>query len=69
MTGFFAGLTAVVELLKMLRDLFTLWQKARAEGWLNDVVTVLDRVKEAKTDEERKALARELARLGSYPRS
>jgi signal transduction histidine kinase len=69
MTAFFSGLTAIVELLKMLRDLFSLWQKARAEGWMEDVVVVLDRVKEAKTDEERKRLARELARLGSFPRS
>lgn len=69
MTAFLSGITAIVELLKMLRDLFALWQKARAEGWLDDAVKALDRVKEAKTDEERKALARELARLGSFPRS
>lgn len=69
MTGILSGITALVELLKMLRDLFSLWQKARAEGWLEDAVKVLDRVKEAKTDEERKRLAREMARLGSYPRS
>lgn len=69
MTALLSGITALVELVKMVRDLFSLWQKARAEGWLEDVVVVLDRVKEAKTDEERKKLARELARLGSFPRS
>jgi hypothetical protein len=69
MTEFFSGLTGIVAFLKMLRDLFSLWQKARAEGWYEDAVKVLDRVKEAKTDEERKKLARELARLGSFPRS
>lgn len=69
MTAFISGLTALMELVKMLRDLFSLWQKARAEGWLEDAVKVLDRVKEAKTDEERKKLARELARVGMFPRS
>lgn len=69
MSAVFGAITALVELIKMLRDLFSLWQKARAEGWLEDAMKVLDRVKEAKTDEERKALARDLARVGMFPRS
>lgn len=68
MTSILSAITGLVELAKMLRDLFALWKKARAEGWFEDAIKVLDRVKEAKSDEERKALARELARIGSFPR-
>lgn len=67
MTAILSAITALVELAKMLRDLLALWKKARAEGWLEDAITALEKVKEAKTDEERKALARELARIGSLP--
>lgn len=69
MTQIIAAISSLVELVRMARELFALWQKARAEGWLEDAVKVLDRVKEAKTDEERKKLARELARVGMFPRS
>lgn len=68
MTSVLSAITGLVELAKMLRDLLALWKKARAEGWFDDAIKVLDRVKEAKSDEERKALARELARIGSFPR-
>jgi hypothetical protein len=67
-TSVLSAITGLVELAKMLRDLLALWKKARAEGWFDDAIKVLDRVKEAKSDEERKALARELARIGSFPR-
>lgn len=68
MASIAAALSAFVELVKMARDLVALYRRARVEGWLSDAVVVLDKVKAAKTDEERKELVRELAKIGIFPR-
>ena len=64
-----AAIKGVVELIFMLRDLVVMYRQARAEGWLEDAKRTLDAVKTAKSDDERRRLARELSRVGFFPPS
>jgi hypothetical protein len=63
-----SAIQGIIQLLMMLKDLVVLYQKAKQEGWLKDATETLERVKRAKTDEERKELARRLAEVGMFPR-
>lgn len=62
-----SAIQGVIQLIFMLKDLVVLYQKAKQEGWLQDATETLERVKRAKTDEERKELARRLAKAGMFP--
>lgn len=60
------AIAAIGTLIKMLMEIIALWNKSRREGWVSDAVDTLTKIKEAKTDAERKELARRLAQLGNF---
>ena len=68
MGTFAAAIKAAMEVVNLVKNLFALYRRAKREGWLNDAAVVLEKVKTAKTDEERRELARELAKIGIFPR-
>jgi len=61
------AIAAIGSLIKLLQKVFSLWRKAKREAWVSDAVDTLSEIKEAKTDEDRKRLARRLAELGNSP--
>ncbi len=68
MAAISAAIAAALEIVKLAKDLFVLYRRARREGWLSEATIVLEKVKTAKTDDERRELVRELAKIGIFPR-
>ena len=61
MTSFIAFFKALNEIIGGLRAAYDLIKKAQVEGWYNDGKEIAMQIKNAKTDDERRALARRLA--------
>jgi hypothetical protein len=55
------GIKALLELFRLVSGLLSLYAQARREGWLQEGREVAKAIQEAKTDEERKALAKRLS--------
>jgi hypothetical protein len=53
-------LTAITQLTPIFVRLIKLYAESRHKGWVNDVRDLATKIDEAKTDEERKQLARAL---------
>lgn len=68
MTSILAVISNLFSLFKLIKELTGLWRQAQREGWLNESTVTLDQLEKAKSDEERKALAKRLAELGIFPR-
>ena len=51
----------ISELWNLINGAIALWQASKREGWIQDGQKLTDAIKNAKTDEERKALVRRLA--------
>ena len=49
-----------VELINVIRQALELYQKAKLEGWLEAGKEILDKIKNAKSDEERAKLVKDL---------
>jgi hypothetical protein len=51
------------ELWGVIKQAIAAWKQARKEGWIADHDAVTTAIRDAKTDEERRALAKKLADL------
>lgn len=64
MINFFVDLIAVLKgLWGAISSAIDAYKKAKKEGWIADHETVTGAIRDAKTDEERRALAKKLADL------
>lgn len=58
MSGIIAIATAITQLIPVFTKLVSLYVEARRKGWVSDGRDLATKINEAKTDEERKHLAR-----------
>ena len=61
LTSILNALGFLKELWGVIKQAIAAWQKARKEDWIADHDTVTHAIRDAKTDEERRALAKKLA--------
>lgn len=55
-----AALLALKEILTMAMKIYALWKESQEKQWVTDGRKITEKLTEAKTDEERKALAQSL---------
>ncbi len=62
-TSILNALGFLKELWGVIKQAIAAWKQARKEGWVEDHEAVTSAIRNAKTDEERRALAKKLADL------
>lgn len=63
MSSILGAIKAIGELISLFRDVLSLYQKHKTEKWWTDTVQVVSDLKNAKTDDERREIARRLSDL------
>ena len=61
--GFFAALQMIYNILQTVRQIFDFVQENKNEKWFQDSAATFTKLKEAKTADERKKMAQDLANL------
>lgn len=61
MSKLVAALSALLEMLLLVKELLKLHSQAKREGWLEEGRTLAKSITEAKTDEDRRELVRRLS--------
>ena len=65
MAQILAALKLLLEFVSLCKGLFEMYRQAHKEGWLEDGRALAKQIKEAKTDDERRALLRRLVEHSS----
>ena len=68
LTSLFSAIKGIASLIGLIKELISLANQARREGWIQDGKQIVKKVKEAKSDEDRKKMVKAIAdHFGDMP--